>query len=66
MIGEDVIEYIEQFESLPEWCSGGDVFDTAYGRKIHMGRVSSLARLTLFEGGHEMLYDTAFRWFDSF
>ena len=66
MIGENAIEYIEQFESLPDWCDSGDTFDSGYGRKIHLQRKSGLARLTVFEGGHEMLYDAAFRWFDTF
>lgn len=66
MIVEDVIEYIEREEAIPEWCDRGEVSDPAYDRKIHLRRSSSLARLTLFEGGHEILYDTAFKWFDLF
>ncbi len=66
MIGEDVIEYIEEKESVPEWCKRGDVSDPTYERRIHLRRMSSLARLTLFDGGHEILYDTAFKWFDIF
>ncbi len=66
MIGEDLIAYLEDEENMPSWGDPGDVFDPSYGRDIHLRRTSGLARLTIFEGGHEMLYDNAFSWFDAF
>jgi acetyl esterase/lipase len=63
---EEAIEYIEKNEKVPDWCDPGDTNDPAYDRRIHLRRTNALARLTLFEGGHEILCDAAFRWFDSF
>jgi hypothetical protein len=63
---EEAIEYIEKNEKVPDWCDPGDTNDPAYDRRIHLRRTNALARLTLFEGGHEILCDTAFRWFDGF
>ena len=66
IIPEEVIGYIEQNESIPE--KSGEVAEDAdvYGREIHLRCKSGLARLTLFEGGHEIIYDAAFNWFEKF
>jgi hypothetical protein len=66
IIGEEIIKHIEREETLPPGFDGQAVNDPSYGREIYLRRVCSLARLTLFEGGHEILYDAAFRWFDGF
>lgn len=65
-IPEEVINIIERTEKVPAWFDRGDTADAAYDRMIHLRRTNALARLTLFEGGHEILYDAAFRWFDRF
>jgi len=65
-IPEDVIEYIETREHVPEGYDRRKINDPAYGRTIHLRRTSSLARLTLFEGGHEIIYDAVFNWFEKF
>jgi acetyl esterase/lipase len=65
-IPEEVIEHIERNEKVPEWFDHGDIADPSYDRPLHMRRPNALARLTLFEGGHEILYDTVFRWFERF
>ena len=66
IIPEDVIDYIEREERIPEGFERRVVEDPSYGRTIHLRRVSSMARLTLFEGGHEILFDAVFDWFDNF
>lgn len=66
IIPEAIIEHIERSESVPGDFAGQGVSDPTYGREIHLRRLSSLARLTLFEGGHEILYDAAFSWFEGF
>jgi acetyl esterase/lipase len=66
MVGEDAIAVIEEEERVPDWCDRGSTNDSTCTRDIHLRRTSKLARLTIFEGGHEILYDTAFAWFDKF
>ena len=66
VVGEEVIEYIERMQCVPDWFPSGDTKDELYPREIHLRLISSLVRLTIFEGGHEILYDSAFGWFDRF
>jgi acetyl esterase/lipase len=66
VIDDEIIDYIERNESVPDWFDKGNTADGSYNRKIHLRRISSLSRLTIFEGGHEMLYDAAFAWFEKF
>ncbi|MBN1291647.1 MAG: prolyl oligopeptidase family serine peptidase [Candidatus Latescibacteria bacterium] len=66
IIPEEVISYIEQNESVPEKTDEVIADSEIYGRKIHLRRNSGLARLTLFEGGHEIIYDAVFSWFEKF
>lgn len=66
VIEEHVIDYIEEHEAAPEWFEKGETNDPDYPGGIVLRRTSSLARLTIFEGGHEILFDTAFAWFDRF
>ncbi len=63
---EDVIGYIESEERIPEGFERRSIEDPSYGRKIHLRRTASLARVTLFEGGHEILYDALFDWLEGF
>ena len=66
VIPEDIISSIEREKRIPGGFERRMIVDPVYGREIHLRRVSSLARLTLFEGGHEILYDAAFEWFEKF
>ncbi len=66
IIPEEVIGDIERNRAIPAEFDRGDINDPAYRREIHLRRVSALTRLTLFEGGHEILYDSAFAWFERF
>jgi pimeloyl-ACP methyl ester carboxylesterase len=66
VILEDIIDVIEREERVSEGFERRTIVDPVYGRAIHLRRVSGLARLTLFEGGHEILFDAAFDWFDKF
>ncbi|MFC1692789.1 alpha/beta hydrolase family protein [Candidatus Latescibacterota bacterium] len=66
MISEDVIDYIEREEHIPEKYHTGNCADSTFSRRIYLRRTSGLTRLTLFDGGNEILYDEAFRWFDRF
>lgn len=66
MISEDVIGMIEDEETVPDYVLSETAEDPLYGCKIHLRRSCGLSRLTLFEGGHEILYDAAFAWFDRF
>ncbi len=66
IISEEAIDYIERNRKTPEGLARLILTDAAYDRDIHLRRMNSLARLTLFEGGHEILYDAAFSWFEEF
>jgi acetyl esterase/lipase len=66
IVPECAINDIERDEKVPKWFEKIVTEDSAYGRSIHLRRTHSLARLTLFEGGHEILYDAVFMWFERF
>jgi undecaprenyl-diphosphatase len=66
IIPEEVIDTIEREQHIPDGFERRTIDDPAYGRQIHLRRITALTRLTLFEGGHEILYDPVFDWFDSF
>jgi len=60
-ISEADIAFIEEKEQVPpHLADDGD--DPSYGRKIHLRKQSRSVRLTLFEGGHDMLPEPAFEW----
>lgn len=61
-ISEEDIAYIEKNEAIPAHLSEHEE-DPAYGKcVVHMRKQSGNVRLTLFEGGHDMLPKTAFEW----
>ena len=66
IIPEDVIEIIEKDEHVPDYAVSEVSEDADYRRAIHLRRTSGLTRLTILEGGHEILYDAAFAWFERF
>lgn len=66
MIGEDVIAYVEEHGTVPDWCDHGDTFDPTFPADIRLRRTSKLTRLTIYDGGRSMLYDAAFSWFGAF
>jgi len=65
-VPEDAIGYIEREEKIPDGLGTETTEDPSYGRPVHLRRTCGLSRLTLFEGGHEILYDAAFAWFERF
>ena len=55
-ISDEDIEYMVKFEAVPEHLKFDGV-DPAYGEnKVLFRRVSSKVRVTIFEGGHTILY----------
>ena len=62
-ISEPDIAFIEENEQIPPHLAVPEQ-DPAYGRKIHLRRQSRSVRLTLFEGGHDMLPEPAFEWLE--
>ena len=66
IVPEDVIDYIEREKHLPKGYKNKITKDSSYGCHIHLRKTSGLSRLTIFEGGHEILYDAAFTWFEHF
>jgi len=65
-IPDEVISFIEREERAPDDFPSETSFDSVYGREIPLRRTSGLTRLTVFEGGHEIIYDAAFEWFEEF
>ncbi len=60
------IEWITTRESLPEELNGQADNDSLYGeRGVLFRRQAGPARVTLFEGGHEIIYRAALAWLDS-
>ncbi len=66
LIGEDIIAAIEKDEAVPPGTRTDTNEDATYGRRIHLRRSSGLSRMTLFEGGHEIVYDAVFAWLEQF
>ena len=62
-ISEEDIAFIEEKEAIPPHLAAREE-DPAYGRKIYLRKQSNKVRLTLFEGGHDMLPEPAFEWLD--
>ena len=61
-ISEADIAFIEAKEQVPDHLIAHED-DPAYGgRRIYLRKQSDRARLTLFEGGHDMLPEPAFDW----
>ena len=63
-IGEADIEYMVRHEAVPEHLRF-DGEDPAYGEhRVLMRRVSGMVRLTIFEGGHDILPGASLGFFD--
>ena len=61
-ISEEDIARIENEEKIPDHLKAGSG-DPAYGsHTVYLRKQSNLVRLTLFEGGHDMIADAAFDW----
>ena len=61
-ISEVDIAFIESEEKIPAHLAAQEG-DPAYGKyTVHLRKQSRKVRLTLFEGGHDMLSQTAFDW----
>lgn len=63
-IGEEDIDFICRNEAVPpHLAAAGKDQEAAFdGRKIYLRRCSGNVRLTLFEGGHDLLPAPAFQW----
>ncbi|MBR6372385.1 MAG: prolyl oligopeptidase family serine peptidase [Victivallales bacterium] len=62
-IRDEYIDYIVEKEQVPDPLQGEDQQDPSYmGRMVHFRRQSRNARLTIFEGTHEIFFATACHW----
>ena len=60
---QEISSFVEK-EKVPQSLSG-DYFDAFYGdRKVLFRRQSGLARVTIFEGGHEIIFNAALHWLE--
>ena len=66
IVPEGVIDYIEREERVPDNFERRTITDPSYDCEIHLRRTCGLSRLTIFEGGHEILYNALFEWFERF
>ncbi len=63
-ISEEDIEYIVRKARVPRELRG-DYEDTDYGgKKVLFRRRSGNARVTVFDGGHEIIYEAALKWLE--
>ncbi len=64
-IDQKDIEFMEKNEAVPEHLKFNDT-DPAYGEnKVLFRRVSGMVRVTIFEGGHDLLRGAAFGFLDN-
>lgn len=65
-IGEDEIRQLSRADGRLEHPRESDmVRDPSYGRKIHLRRHAGPVRVTVFEGGHEILPAAAVAWLET-
>ncbi len=64
-ISDEDIAYMEKFEAVPEHLKfNGN--DPAYGeKKVLFRKVSGMVRVTIFEGGHDLICGAAFGFMDN-
>ncbi len=64
-VGEELRERLTAAGAVPEELVDTELSADGYGTKRPLWRrTSGNARVTLFDGGHEILVDVAFAWFD--
>jgi acetyl esterase/lipase len=62
---EEEIKYFVEHAQVPPHLIDPSLFDISYGEKAPLfRRESGNARITIFNGGHEMLYHTALTWLE--
>ena len=61
-IAEEDIDYIVKNEAVPAHLGEAEQDPSYLGRKIHIRRQSGNVRLTIFEGGHDILLPTGTLW----
>jgi len=64
VIPQKAIDYIVAEEKIPPELAPEKVDDPLYGREILFRREAGPARITLFEGGHEIIYRAALSWLE--
>jgi poly(3-hydroxybutyrate) depolymerase len=61
-ISEEGIKYFVEKAEVPAGLKG-ELSDPSYGEKVPLfRRVSGKARVTIFDGGHEIVFEAALRW----
>lgn len=61
-ISDSDIDFIVRNQAIPETLSTEEVYPSWGGRKIHFRRISGNVRLTIFEGGHDLLPVAGVNW----
>jgi len=62
-IPEEAIRYMVERERVPPGTAPAAP-DSAYAKPVLFRHAAEPARVTLFDGGHEILYDAAFAWLE--
>ncbi len=61
-ISKDLIESFVKDEAVPDELNNEKIDDKTYDKKVLFRRTANPVRVTIFEGGHEILYGPAFEW----
>ena len=61
-ISDSEIDFIVKNQEIPETLISAEKYPEWGGRKIHFRRTSGNVRLTIFEGGHDLLHAAGINW----
>ncbi len=61
-LDKKLIESFVNDEAVPEELRGERIDDATYDKKVLFRREAGPVRVTIFEGGHEIIYRAAFDW----
>lgn len=65
VISKELIDIFVNDEAVPEELRNEMVKDPSYPREVLFRRKAGPVCITIFEGGHDILYDAAFEWLKS-
>ncbi len=61
---DDEIRIFVESEEVPSALASGKIEDAAYSKPVLFRRDAGPVRVTIFDGGHDILIETAFHWLE--